>query len=217
MAGERAFDAAACLPGRLARCEEPLVVGGRLGYTEPLNLAGVVEVAIPTGTFITGGGYLNETNSAGSKPAANPSKMNFGFNVKYNSKGTNPQGHVNIIYRNGGRVYQIKSNALDSFGTALKTPSTPSTTCAGPPSATCWGVSNFTSKANLTDVTNPLAPVSLGGSLSLQMSLTDKGEPGKDDTLAVTLWNGSTLMFSSNWSGAKTNEQILGGGNLVVH
>jgi hypothetical protein len=31
--------------------------------------------------------------------------------------------------------------------------------------------------------------------------------------------SGSTLVFSSNWSGAppKTQEQPLGGGNLVVH
>ena len=57
----------------------------------------------------------------------------------------------------------------------------------------------------------------IGGGWSLQMSMTDKGEPGKDDTIAVTLWNGSTLVFSSNWNGAKTVEQILGGGNLVVH
>jgi hypothetical protein len=57
----------------------------------------------------------------------------------------------------------------------------------------------------------------MGGGLSLQMTMTDKGEPGKDDTIALTLWNGSTLVFSSNWVSAKTLEQIVGGGNLVVH
>ena len=92
-------------------------------YTDSTsNVPTVIEVADPTGTFITGGGYLNEANSAGSNPAANPSKMNFGFNVKYNKNGTNPQGHVNIIYRSGGHVYQIKTTATDTFGTALKTP-----------------------------------------------------------------------------------------------
>ena len=92
-------------------------------YTDTTsNVPTVIEVADPTGTFITGGGYLNEANSAGSNPAANPSKMNFGFNVKYNKSGTNPQGHVNIIYRSGGHVYQIKTTATDTFGTALKTP-----------------------------------------------------------------------------------------------
>jgi large repetitive protein len=175
----------------------------------------VIEVADPTGQFITGGGYLVESKSAGSNAAANPSKMNFGFNVHYNNKGTNTQGHVNIIYRNGGRVYQIKTTAVDTFGTAYRTST--GTSCTGPATATCWGIASWSSKANLTDVTNPNAPVSIGGGLSLQMSMTDKGEPGKDDTIAVTLWNGSTLVFSSNWDGAKTPEQLLGGGNLVVH
>jgi hypothetical protein len=187
-------------------------------YTDSTSIVPtVVEVADPTGQFVTGGGYLNEVKSAGSNSAANPSKMNFGFNVKYNSKGTNTQGHVNIIYRNGGRVYQIKTTAVDTFGTALKTAATGGTTCAGPPSASCLGLATWSSKANLTDVTNAIAPVSIGGGWSLQMSMTDKGEPGKDDSIAVTLWNGSTLVFSSNWDGAKTPEQILGGGNLVVH
>jgi trimeric autotransporter adhesin len=187
-------------------------------YTDSTsNVPTVIEIADPTGTFITGGGYLNETNSAGSSPAANPSKMNFGFNVKYNKSGTNPQGHVTIIYRSGGHVYQIKTTATDTFGTSLKTPPALTAACAGPPSATCWGLASWSSKANLTDITNPNAPVNVGGGLTLQMSMTDKGEPGKDDSIAVTLWNGSTLIFSSNWSGAKTVEQTLGGGNLVVH
>jgi hypothetical protein len=34
---------------------------------------------------------------------------------------------------------------------------------------------------------------------------------------ASTLYNGNTLLFSSNWDGAKTVESTLGGGNLVVH
>jgi hypothetical protein len=186
-------------------------------YTDTTsNVPTVIEVADNTGQFITGGGYLVEAKSAGSTPAANPSKMNFGFNVKYNSKGTNPQGHINVIYRNGGHVYQIKTTATDTFGTALKL-NGGTATCAGPPSATCWGLASWSSKANLTDVTNPNSPVSLGGGWSLQMSMTDKGEPGKDDSIALTLWNGSTLVFSSNWDGAKTPEQVLGGGNLVVH
>jgi hypothetical protein len=175
----------------------------------------VIEVADPTGTFITGGGYLNEAHSAGTSPATNPSKMNFGFNVKYNRSGANPQGRVNIIYRSGGHIYQIKTTATNTFGTALKTSA--GAACAGPPSATCWGLASWSSKANLTDVTNPNAPVSIGGGWTLQMTMTDKGEPGSADSISVTLWNGSTLIFSSNWNGAQTPEQVLAGGNLVVH
>jgi len=175
----------------------------------------VVEVAQPNGSFITGGGFLTIGQSGGTYPADTGSKMNLGFNVNYkNTKSL--QGHANIIFRAGGHTYQIKSTAIDSLGIALKN-SNGNGVCSGPPSLTCFGIADFRSKANLTDVTNPLAPVSLGGNLTLQITITDKGEPGSSDTIGVTLWDGNKLVFSSEWKGSKTLEQILGGGNLVVH
>ena len=176
--------------------------------------SGVVEVAQPTGSFITGGGFLMIGNSGGTYPADGGSRTNFGFNVNYKNM-KNLQGHVNIIFRAGGHTYQIKSTAIDSLGIAFKTSS--GTVCSGPPSSTCFGIANFRSKANLTDITNPLAPVSLGGNLTLEVIMTDKGEPGSSDSIAFTVWSGNKLVFSSEWSGAKTLEQILGGGNLVAH
>jgi hypothetical protein len=72
------------------------------------------------------------------------------------------------------------------------------------------------SKANLQDITNPNSPVSLGGNLTLQMSMTDYGSATKD-TIGFTLYDAtSKLLFSSSWSGTKTVEQLLGGGNLSV-
>ena len=38
--------------------------------------------------------------------------------------------------------------------------------------------------------------------------MTDKGEPGSNDTIGITLWDGSTLLFSSEWNGAKTLEMV---------
>jgi hypothetical protein len=66
-------------------------------------------------------------------------------------------------------------------------------------------------------VTDPLSPISVAGNLSLQVTITDRGEPGSNDSIGVTLWNGSTLLFSSEWRGSKTLEQRLDGGNTVVH
>ena len=175
---------------------------------------GVVEVAEPNGSFITGGGYEVLSLSKGKYPGGVDSRMNYGFNIKYNKSKTNLQGHANIIFRANGRVYQIKSNAADSLGISFKAGTT---ACLGPPTSTCWGVADFRAKANLTDVTNPLAPIALGGGLTLQVTVTDKGEPGSADSMGVTLWSGSVLMFSSRWDGAKTVEQVIGGGNLVVH
>ena len=45
----------------------------------------------------------------------------------------------------------------------------------------------------------------------------EKGEPGSSDTIGITLWDCSKLLFSSEWTGAKTLEKLLYGGNLVVH
>jgi hypothetical protein len=52
---------------------------------------------------------------------------------------------------------------------------------------------------------------------TLTINLTDKCEPGSADSFSVDLRSGSTILFSSNWSGTLTSEQVLGGGNLVVH
>ena len=50
------------------------------------------------------------------------------------------------------------------------------------------------------------------------MRLTDKGEPGRNDTIGITLYENGTgkMLFSSNWSGIATIEQLINGGNLVV-
>jgi hypothetical protein len=55
------------------------------------------------------------------------------------------------------------------------------------------------------------------GNATLQVTMTDKGEPGTGDTIGITVWNKSGgLWLASNWDGTKTLEQVLGGGNLVV-
>jgi len=158
----------------------------------------IVTISKPLNEFITGGGYLIMSNSSGLYPADAGTKANFGFNVKYNKKGTNLKGRVNIIIRNGDRVYQIKSNAINQLS-------------VDSPNAT------FNSKANIQDITDPLNPISIDGNAALQMTLTDNGEPGSSDSIAITLWNKKGgLWYSSNWDGIKTIEQKLDGGNLVV-
>jgi hypothetical protein len=159
----------------------------------------VVTVSKPLGTnFITGGGYLVLSNSSGLYAGGVGTKNNFGFNVKYNKNGTNLQGNINAIVRNGGRVYQIKGNAMTSLSVSANK-------------------ATYNGKANITDITDPLNPIAIDGNGSLQVKLTDMGEPGKADTISITIWNKSGgLWFASNWDGTKTIEQLLGGGNVVV-
>ncbi|HET7081541.1 MAG TPA: hypothetical protein VFM49_29285, partial [Chloroflexia bacterium] len=73
-------------------------------------------------------------------------------------------------------------------------------------------------KANIQDITDPQNPVTVEGNASLQLTMTDRGEPGANDTLAITVWNrNGALWYASNWNGTRTVEQVLGGGNLAVH
>ena len=169
----------------------------------------VITVSKPIGTnFITGGGYLvmtNPTSSAGQYAGAAGLKTNFGFNVKYNNSGRSLQGRVNVIVRgSGGRVYQIKGNQMDTLTVNNSNPAA--------------RTALYTGKCNLTDITDPLLPISLGGGHSFQMKLTDKGEPGNTDTVSITVYANNTgaLLYSSRWDGTTTIEQLLGGGNTVV-
>jgi hypothetical protein len=167
----------------------------------------LVTVSRPLSTsFITGGGFLRLSSSAGSKAGDPGSRANFGFNVKYNQGGRNLQGKLNLIVRRTEadglvHVYQIRSNSL---GSLTVDPAT--------------GKASVTSKATIKDVTNPAASITLDGNATLQFTMDDNGEPGTSDTIGITIWNKSGgLWFASMWNGVKTVEQLLNGGNLVVH
>jgi hypothetical protein len=167
----------------------------------------VLTISKPlTTAFVTGGGYFVNQSSSGQYAGTAGAKTNFGLNVKNNKSAKNLQGNLNVIIRrleNGAwKTYQIKSNQTDSL---FENPTSAST-----------GTAQFTGKANLTDVTDPLNPVGRASGLTFQITLSDQGEPGNTDSISLSLWDGGTLMYSSNWNGAKTNEQILNGGNLRV-
>jgi hypothetical protein len=178
-------------------------------YTQYPPENGIVTVYKPLSDFVTGGGHIIPTASAGTYASTPGLKMNFGLNVKYNKQGTNLQGGVNIIFRrlvNGTiRTYQIKSNSMTSLGTS------------GTTGTTTDRYAEFLSKANLTDITDPLNTISLGGNLDLRVSMRDRGEPGSSDEIGVTLFNGSGgLLFSSNWISSRTVRLTLRGGNIVI-
>ncbi len=193
-----------------AACIVPLELGAHVinvvagGYYTGRDQA-IVEVAQPTGNFITGGGYRIADSSAGSYAADPGSKIGFAFNLKFNKSLTNLQGHANVIFRSDGKNYQIKSTSFDSLGIAFRTAT--GEHCDEGDSG-CFGVAEFRSKGNMSPV---------GGGLSLRITLTDRGEPGADDSIGIALWDGNQLVFSSEWNGARTVEGPLGGGNVVVH
>jgi hypothetical protein len=173
-------------------------------YTRNSNMDdAVVTVSQPIGTgFITGAGYVVASSSAGTYAAKVGTREYFGFNVKFNTSGTTLQGNFDSIVRaTNGHVYLINSTSITSL------------TISG----TTLNKATLLAKANLIDVTNPLNPVSIGKNYTLQVNMTDNGEPGTNDTIGIALWNGNTLLFSSNWTGGTTVPQKLSAGDLVVH
>ncbi|MDH5668189.1 MAG: putative Ig domain-containing protein [Nitrospira sp.] len=163
----------------------------------------VVTVSKPLQNFITGGGYLLNQSSAGLYAGDQGEKTNFGFNVKFNKQLTNIQGKINLIIRQQGHVYQIRTNSTDSLVVQDVDPLTHQAV--------------ITAKANLKDITDPLNPITLGGNLDLIATVTDRGEPGTNDTVAFMLWKQNQLWYASAWNGAQTVEQVLAGGNIQAH
>jgi hypothetical protein len=183
-------------------------------FEMPCDPKVVVTIYKNTGDFITGGGYLIEPETSGGVYDPEPgTKTNFGFNVKFNKKGTSLQGKLTVIFRHMNdagelRTYQIKTNSMTSLGVVnYNEPS--------------CDIAAFNSKATLKDVTDPLYPISLGGNLDLNVTMTDCGEPGTTDAIGVTLWGpanqGYPLWLSTSWVNYQTVEEVIDGGNLVVH
>ena len=71
--------------------------------------------------------------------------------------------------------------------------------------------------ARIEDVTKPNAPVLVDAHALVRVTMTDNGEPGRDDTVAITvLTHAGALWFSSRWDGVKTVDQTIAGGNIQV-
>jgi hypothetical protein len=167
----------------------------------------MVTVYKPQGDFITGGGYIlpqNPDPTVGLYPSDPGSRTNFGFNVKFNPAGRNLKGRLNFIWRTeGGRILQARSNAIESLGVNIFDQEDK--------------VAVFVAKCNVRDISPNSTALPGSGGLLMYVYMRDRGEPGNQDIIGFTLWNGNELWYSSNWTGMSTDALNLAGGNLVVH
>ena len=168
------------------------------------DVATTITVARPGSDFVTGGGYLRNTSCAGTLAGTLDLKTNFGFNMMYNKSGSNLKGQCNIIIRSNGKIYQVKSNAVNTLVVSA-------TGSSGTPAY-------FNTKANYSDITNPLSPIAMGGNMDLTVKMNDVSNGGQNDQVSILVMNPNTseVIFSSNWSGVQTVLQNLGGGNVSV-
>jgi hypothetical protein len=165
----------------------------------------VVTVSKPLTDFVTGGGYIIMTDATGIIAPENGKRSNFGFNIKRTKNGV-LQGNINCIVRaSSGKVYQVKGNAMLTLSVSPSTTTSPAKAV-------------FTGKANIQDITNPLNVISVAGNQLLQVSMTDRGEPGSGDDISIIVWNASNeVWFTSKWDGTRTAQQVIDGGNIKVH
>ncbi|HET9278420.1 MAG TPA: T9SS type A sorting domain-containing protein, partial [Flavitalea sp.] len=184
-----------------------------------------VTLALPGQDFVTGGGHLKVTNSAGTYAGTVNSKMNFGFTMKWNKSGKNLQGNINIVFRkwqlyNGvwqWRVYQAKSNAINSMAVVEVGSNGLAVNVTNP---AVFRKAIINTKANLKDVTDPLNNIDLGGNHNLTLDAWDHitANGGVSDRISVTLMGATTneLLFSSSWISNATAAQTITGGNINV-
>jgi hypothetical protein len=189
-----------------------VVVSGAY-YNSPSDPASqtLIVVSKPiTGGRFEGRGSINNTNgygSAGLIKGASQYETTFFFDVKYNNKGTNPQGKVTIwvwsYYKPDGTLdttihkYVIKSNSISTLAINQKVA----------------GTALFSSKATVKEELPDGSMVSIDGGAILQISVTDKDSSG--DLLAITVQRSKGgLWYSSNWNGTKTVEKAVSTGDV---
>jgi hypothetical protein len=176
-------------------------------YTSATNSIASLVVSKTVNDFVTFGGNLlmNPNTSAGLYPSNTNSKLNFTGQAKWNKNGTNLQGGVNMIWRTGTKVYQVKGIVGGSNGSLSVNTSISSNRRA-----------TIVAKANIFDTETGLTVPNTNGS-TITINLRDRGEPGRTDSIAIEVRNGAgQLIYSSNWTGIRTNERMLSGGNIQI-
>jgi autotransporter-associated beta strand protein len=169
----------------------------------------IVTVSRSLKEFVSGGGVIQLTRSAGQMAGDAGSQNNFGFNVKYNKSSRTLQGTINTLIRrteaDGVHVYQIKGNVLTTLWAIPRIGIIPA-----------WA--SVTGKASIQDITNPLAPVLVEGNATIKIDMTDRNDAGTGDAIAITTWNKTGgLLFASNWNGIVNDQQVLAGGNININ
>lgn len=184
-----------------AACEATLPAGthqvtATVGGYYTGSTTATVRVAGSDGGFLTGGGHLSVDRSAGAYPADRNSKVTVELNAKPATGKKAASGKAEIEFRSGGKTYQVKATSIDGLGV----------TSAGKTAQVRYRASLHDSKGKL-----------VANGLTLTVTVTDRGAPGRNDSVGLTLWQGGRLLLSSDWTGAGTGEVKLTGGNLTVH
>jgi Metallo-peptidase family M12B Reprolysin-like/Putative Ig domain len=151
------------------------------------NAKSSVETQRSQRRTVLGAGVLTATRSAGAYKADHGTKVDVSVLASHNNSRTS--GLAYVQFQSGGRQYLAHGTAFESFG------------------AKTSGVVDTRAKVSLVDITDAPAQVASG----LTLRVTTSG--GKT---AVTLLQGDKLLFSSDWTGARTQETSLRSGGFLI-
>jgi hypothetical protein len=175
-----------------------------------LPLPSVITIVVAGSDNVNGGGFIKlPATTNGSYKGSEGSRMNFGLTMKWNKSGANLQGTTNFIYRTThGKLYQIKSNAINSLNTVTNTTTNEST-------------ATINTKAEFRELNADGTIKWFLGNMDLTVvavqSLNDN--TGKSDKISVRLVNPSTRPNSLNVSipaGLVFTNDMLANGNSAL-
>ncbi|ROO62153.1 metallopeptidase family M12-like protein [Micromonospora sp. Llam0] len=189
-----------------ASCEATLPIGEHV-VTNTLSgrytgsSSSTMTVAPTTGWSVDGVGYLRSPQTDGVYPLDPDHRLEFDFDGRFGNGG-NLAGKVLVGYRSGDKRYKFQGSTLEALGFW---------STAGIPQA------YLRYQVTLYDLSTPQQPVPVATDLTLQMEVSDAGY-GRQDSIAITIWDGDLLMFSSWWTGHGSNRREPTGapGNIVI-
>jgi len=185
--------------------------------------------------FIIGGGFLQLTSASGQlNPtdggAGARSRQDFGFILATTKGKTTFPGSLSAIVRSqkdlhgnacsvthpghSTCVYQVNAAAIGS----LTVEKAPNAACPAnaPNGSEC---ASFTATGVINDITLPFSSTTVDGDASMIVNMVDTGRQSGDMIsfqINAASSKGGGLWYSSNWTGTRTVEQGLAGGNLSV-
>ena len=157
-------------------------------YYGDLSMPVVLIIYKSEGDFITGGGWIEDSNG---------NKGNFGFNVKYKKNGL-PKGQAIYVYREGDFVYIVKANAW--IGMAIISE---------------MNYTIFEAKCNIKQLNAKTGEIIwTEGNYKLIIEAWDHSQDGKEDVFQIRVYDKIGLIY---YEAGFDPYGFLYGGNIVIH
>jgi hypothetical protein len=156
----------------------------------------MVTAMIPPTAYSTQGAAPISKLATAAGTYADAGSVRYSLGMKYNSKGTSPQGQMQIILQRGAGTYYIKSNSISSLAFSGATGSGPAKDVT------------IYAKASIFRIASDGTQTSIDGGVTLRIDAHEgcgsspncSGTSG--DTIGVTVLSSkdSSLYYSNNWA-----------------